>query len=68
MKTIFKLKRLKIRILSSTSDRPLVPIAIDAEIAYNEKSSIAIEATKERLQVSKKMLSLSLTEIIKQRM
>jgi hypothetical protein len=59
-------KRPKIRLIPN-SDTPPLPTALDEEIARNQGSSVAIEATQERLQQAKKMPTPSLAQIIEQR-
>ena len=48
-------KRIKIRLLSPTSNRSLTPTAANIGISCNNKLSIAIKATKDKLQISKEM-------------
>ena len=48
-------KRTKIRLLPPTSNRPLTPTAANIEISCNNKLSIAIKETKDKLQISKEM-------------
>jgi hypothetical protein len=49
------------------SDQPPAPTPIDAEIARNNGTSVAIEATSENMQASKTAYTPSLSEIIDQR-
>ena len=46
---------------------PPEPTAVDGEIARNNGSSVALEATQERLQEAKNMPTPSLSKIIEQR-
>ncbi|KAI9855643.1 MAG: hypothetical protein M1813_009689 [Trichoglossum hirsutum] len=62
-----KPKRSKIRLFRSTPGGPPAPAAVDVKIAHNEGSSVAIEATKERLQASKNIPTPSLSQIIEQK-
>ena len=48
-------------------DGPPAPTAVDAEIARNQGSSVAIEATQEKMQAAKKLPTPSLSQIIEQR-
>jgi len=48
-------------------DTPPALTAVDTEIARNQGSSVAIEATPERMQAAKKMPTPSLTHIIEQK-
>lgn len=64
---MLKHKRTNIRPLPTPSDAPPKPTAVDAEIARNGGSSLAIEATKERSQASKNITTPSLSQIIEQR-
>jgi len=57
-------RRPKLRIALPKLDSPPAPTKVDLEIARNHGSSMAIEATPERLQASKNMPTPSLTEII----
>jgi len=50
-----KYKRIKIYFLPPTSNRPPTPTAANIEISYNNKLSIAIKATKDKLQIFKEM-------------
>ena len=50
-----KYKQIKIRLLSPTSNGPLTPTAANIEISCNNKLSVAIKATKDKLQISKEM-------------
>jgi hypothetical protein len=58
----FKRSRPRIRLLES--DQPLTLTSIDAKIAYNNGTSIAIKAINESLQAFKFVLTLNLSEII----
>jgi hypothetical protein len=58
-----KIRRLKPRLMLPVSD----PIPIDAEIARNEGTSVAIEATSESLPASRIAQTPSLFEMIEQR-
>lgn len=49
------------------SDQPLVPAPIDAEIARNKETLVAMEVTSESLQASKTARTPSLSEMIEQR-
>jgi hypothetical protein len=51
----------------SDSDRPPAPTDVDIEIARNNGTTVATEATKERLQASKSIPNLSLSPTIEQR-
>lgn len=62
-----KLKRSRPRITLLGSDQPPMPTPIDARIAQNNGTSVAIEATDENLQASKTVLTPSLSEMIDQR-
>jgi hypothetical protein len=64
---MLKHKRTNIRPLPAPSDAPPTPTAVDAEIARNGGSSVAIEATKERSQAFKNNPTPSLSQIIEQR-
>ncbi len=64
---MLKHKRTNIRPLPAPPDAPPTPTAVDAEIARNGGSSIAIETTKERSQASKNFPTPSLSQIIEQR-
>jgi len=55
-----KYKRIKIYLFPPTSNRPLTPTATNIEISYNNKSFIVIKATKDKLQISKEMLTFNL--------
>jgi len=46
------------------NDMPPVPTAIDLQIAEHQGSTIAIEATQERMQAAKLMPTPNLTQII----
>ena len=48
-------KRIKIYLLLPTSNGPLTPTTADIEISCNDKLSIVIKATKDKLQISKEM-------------
>jgi hypothetical protein len=61
----FKKSRPRIKLLES--DQPPTPTSIDAKIAQNNGSSVAIEATSESIQSSKIVPTPSLSEIIDQR-
>lgn len=65
--TMHKFKRSKPRITLLESDQPPTPTPIDAKIAHNNGTSVAIEATNESLQASKTVPTPSLSEIIEQR-
>ena len=62
-----KFKRQRPRIKLVDSDQPPTPTPIDAEIARNHGTSVAIEATNESLQASKTAPTPSLSEIIDHR-
>lgn len=62
-----KFRKLKPRLIIPVSDRPPAPTPIDAEIARNNGTSVAIEATSENMQASKTAYTPSLSEIIDQR-
>ncbi|RYP44117.1 hypothetical protein DL768_009393 [Monosporascus sp. mg162] len=53
--------------LLQNREEPPEPMPIDTEIARHQGPSVAIEATKERLQAAKNMPTPSLSKIIKQR-
>ncbi len=57
-------RRPKVRITLPKLDSPPAPTKVDLEIARNHGSSMAIDATTERLQASKNIPTPSLTEII----
>ena len=57
---MLKHKRIKIRLLPPTSNRPLMPTTTNIEISRNDKLSVVIKATKDKLQISKEMLTLNL--------
>jgi len=63
---MLKHKRTNIRLLPNPNLSPSLT-AVDAEIARNQGSSVAIEATQENLQAAKKMPTPSLSQIIEQR-
>ena len=63
---MLKHKRTNIRHLPNPNLPPSLT-AVDAEIARNQGSSVAIEATQENLQAVKKMPTPSLSQIIEQR-
>ncbi|OCL07948.1 hypothetical protein AOQ84DRAFT_354726 [Glonium stellatum] len=54
----------KIRLLHPTSDGTPPPTAVNAEIARDDGSSVAIEATEERLKASKNMSTPSLSQML----
>ncbi len=64
---MYKFKRLRLCITLLDSDQPLTPTSINAKIAYNNRTLVIIKATNKNLQVSKTVLTPSLSEIIKQR-
>jgi hypothetical protein len=66
-KTMHKFKRSRPRITRLESDQPPTPTSIDAKIAHNNGTSVAIEATNKSLQASKIVPTPSLSEIIEQR-
>ncbi|GAB1319508.1 BZIP domain-containing protein [Madurella fahalii] len=59
-------KRTHLKLLQSRDDPP-EPTPVDTEIARHQGSSVAIEATPERLQASKNLPTPSLSQIIEQR-
>ncbi|KAF8856248.1 hypothetical protein BDZ45DRAFT_691882 [Acephala macrosclerotiorum] len=63
---MLKIKRPRIRLLHSESElnKPPIPTPIDDEIARNNGTSVAIEATRESLEASKISTTPSLSEII----
>jgi hypothetical protein len=66
-KTMHKFKRSRPRITLVESDQPPTPTSIDAKIAHNNGTSVAIEATNENLQAANTVPTPSLSEIIEQR-
>ena len=52
---MLRYKRTKIRLLPPASNRPLIPTAANIGISRNDKLSIVIKATKDKLQISKEM-------------
>src|SRR4051812_20491426 len=65
---MFRRKRSKSSLLSPTArDAPPVPTAVDVEIANHQGSTVAIEATQERMQAAKKMPTPNLSQMIEQR-
>lgn len=50
----------------SVNSAPPVPAAIDIEIANHNGSTVAIEATPDRLQAAKKMPTPSLSQMVEQ--
>ncbi len=46
---------------AQVSDKPIAPTSIDWEISRNHGTTVAMEATKEQLQASKKGPVLDLT-------
>jgi hypothetical protein len=65
--SMHKFRKLKPRLMIPVSDQPPAPTPIDAEIARNNGTSVAIEATSENMQASKTAYTPSLSEIIDQR-
>lgn len=63
---MFKPKRPNIRLIQSV-DAPPTPKPIDIQIAENNGSTVAIEATEKRMQDAKKMATPSLIHIIEQK-
>lgn len=57
-------RRPKVRIAPPKLDGPPAPTKVDLEIARNHGSSMAIDATREKLQASKNTPTPSMTEII----
>lgn len=64
---MFKRKRPQAQFASSERDAPPTPTAIDLEVARHQGSSVAIEATEDRSEASKKMPTPSLSRMIEQR-
>lgn len=50
---MYKIRRLKPRLILLVSDRPLAPTPIDAKIAYNEGTLVVIKATSKSLLAPK---------------
>jgi hypothetical protein len=63
---MLRTKRTHIKLLQNR-DKPPELTPIDTEIAQHQGSSVAIEATQERLQASKNLPTPSLSRIIEQR-
>jgi hypothetical protein len=63
---MLKHKQKYICLRSALSDAPLTPTAVNAEIARNGESSVAIKAIKERSQAYKNNPTSSLLQIIEQ--
>jgi hypothetical protein len=59
-----KFKKLKPRLIIPVSDRPLALTLIDAKIACNNRTLIAIKATSENMQAFKTAYTPSLFKII----
>jgi hypothetical protein len=64
---MFRHKRPKPSPLPTLSDTPPAPTAVEVEIASHKGSTVAIDATKERMQAAKKMPTPSLSQMIEQR-
>jgi hypothetical protein len=64
---MFRHKRPKPPPLPTHSDIPPAPTAVDVEIANHQGSTVAINATQERMQAAKKMPTPSLSQMIEQR-
>jgi hypothetical protein len=64
---MFRHKRPKPPPLPTLSDIPPEPTAVDVEIANHQDSTVAIDATQERMQAAKKMPTPSLSQMIEQR-
>jgi hypothetical protein len=64
---MYKFKKLKPRLIIPVSDRPLAPTPINAKIARNNGTLVAIKATSENMQASKTAYTPSLSKIIDQR-
>jgi hypothetical protein len=61
---MLKNKRKRVRFLFYGSDGPSTSITVNAEISRNYGSPVVIEAANENLQVLKRMLSPSLSQMI----
>jgi hypothetical protein len=62
-----KFKKLKPRFIIPVSNRPLAPTIVDAKIACNNGTLVAIKATSENMQAFKTNYTPSLFKIINQR-
>jgi len=63
---MFKHNRPKIHFLPLTLDGSPTPTAVDTKIYHKDKLSVAIEATKKKLQTSKEMPTPNLQQMLKQ--
>jgi len=52
---MLRYKRIKSRLFPLTFNGPLIPTTANIEISYNNKSSIVIKETKDKLQIFKEM-------------
>ncbi|PSN58589.1 hypothetical protein BS50DRAFT_641642 [Corynespora cassiicola Philippines] len=64
---MFRHRRPKPAPLPSLHDAPPTPTAVDVEIAAHQGSTVAMDATHERMQAAKRMPTPSLSQMIEQR-